>query len=627
MLQKLNERIQGVVAWVVIILVAVTFTLFGIDYYIQSRHESDAEVEVNGEPITKQAFELNYRRTRQMRDPALMTAALENQLKQQVLDEMIVSNVSMQAARKNGFEVDAAQANAAILSIPQFQQDGHFSADRYQQALSGAFFTPESFQKEVRQGMLLNQQRFAFIGTSFALPNEIKQFVKLYMQTRDYDYMQIPVLRFINQATVSPQEIDAYYKQHQKEFLSPEQVSVDYIRLSMADIKANIKISDQQVERYYEENQSNYYTPAQWKVAHILFAVPAESSAEDQQRIKQRAEATYNILQKNPAQFEQQVKTVSDDKISAMNGGVLPWIIAGQSAELDKALITLTTPGQIAPPVVSPHGYELFKLIDYKPATVKPLAEVKSAIRDQLLADVGQTQYAQALEKLSDLSYQTPDSLTPVAEALKLKIETTSPFSRQGGESDLTKNKQVINAAFSHDVLALGNNSEPVQLDNESVIVLRVNKHIPAAEKNLAEVNSAIAEKIALNKAKVVARQLGKEVLSMNQQTAQQDKLINENKLKWHTVTEAARDNDATLQAINDMAFGLSRIGAEIGKSLVSGDYVIVHLKKINDGKTKNLDKEQVASIAQQIEANYGMMDYDLYVSDLMSKAKIERHK
>jgi peptidyl-prolyl cis-trans isomerase D len=65
-------------------------------------------------------------------------------------------------SRSHGFEVSPAQANSAILSIPQFQQDGHFSKDKYQQALTGALFTPETFQKEVRQGMLLNQQRFCF---------------------------------------------------------------------------------------------------------------------------------------------------------------------------------------------------------------------------------------------------------------------------------------------------------------------------------------------------------------------------------------------------------------------------------------------------------------------------------
>ncbi len=69
-------------------------------------------------------------------------------------------------------------------------------------------YTPESFQKEVQQGMLLNQQRFAFIGTAFALPHEIKQFVKLYMQSRDYDYMQIPALRFVSPANISVKRSD-----------------------------------------------------------------------------------------------------------------------------------------------------------------------------------------------------------------------------------------------------------------------------------------------------------------------------------------------------------------------------------------------------------------------------------
>ncbi len=96
MLQKLNERIQGLVAWVVIILIAVTFTLFGIDYYLQSRQDSTAQIEVNGQPISKDIFELSYRRTRQLRDPLQLTPSVEKSLKQQVMDNLllIVSSTS-----------------------------------------------------------------------------------------------------------------------------------------------------------------------------------------------------------------------------------------------------------------------------------------------------------------------------------------------------------------------------------------------------------------------------------------------------------------------------------------------------------------------------------------------------
>ena len=77
---------------------------------------------------------------------------------------------------------------------------------------------------------------------------------------------------------------------------------------------------------------------------------------------------------------------------------------------------------------------------------------------------------------------------------------------------------------------------------------------------------------------------------------------------------------------VNDLAFGLARVDAKVGHSLANGDYVIVQLKQINDGTLRKQDKEQVASITQQIETNYGMMDYDLYVNDLRNKATIVRH-
>ncbi|STX29634.1 peptidyl-prolyl cis-trans isomerase D [Legionella beliardensis] len=623
MLQKLNERIQGVIAWVVIILIAVTFTLFGVDYYMQSHHVSDAEVTVNDQPISKQAFEVNYRRARQQRDPAQMTAASESALKKQVLEDMIVNEVSVQAARNNGFEVSSAQANAAIVSIPQFQQDGHFSAERYQLTLSGAMFTPESFQKEVRQGMLLNQQRFAFIGSAFAIPAEIKRFVKLYMQTRDYDYLQISASLFLNKAGITDEQINQYYQKHPKQFIAPEQVTIDFVRLSMQKLRDTIKVNDEAIKRYYNDNQNNFLNPAQWKVAHILFALAKDADSDVQAEVKQKAEEAYQALQNNPAQFTQWVKTMSADKLSVPSNGELPWIVAGQT-EFDKALSNLTQPGQISEPIKTSNGYEIFKLVAYKPATLKPLNEVNAEIAAQLKTEMAQTKYAQLLEQLTDLSYQTPDSLQPVAEELKLSIEKTEPFSRDGGQTDITKNKQVINTAFSHDVLVLGNNSEPVQLDNDNVIVLRVAQHIPAAKKPLAEVRESIINKLALQRAELKAKELGSTLLTNKDNTPSD--VVDAKHLVWHEVAQATRDTDKADAMINDLAFSLAKPNSQDGRRLMNGDYVIVRLKKINDGQYSSLDKEQRSSLAQQIEASYGLMDYDLYINSLVSNAKINRH-
>ncbi|MCL9682580.1 SurA N-terminal domain-containing protein [Legionella maioricensis] len=624
MLQKLNERIQGVVAWLVIILIAITFTLFGVDYYMQSHQTSDAKVVVNDKPITNQAFETNYRRTRAQQDMAQMTAGDEKNLQNQVLNQMITNEVTLQSARHYGFEVSAEQANAAIVNIPQFQEDGHFSTQRYQQALSGALFTPETFQNEVRQGMLLNQQRFAFMGSSFALPAEIKRFVRLYMQTRDYEYVIVPAARFEKEIKVSEDKISEYYKKHQKEFMTPEQVSIDYVMLSMGDIRSKIKISNEDVKRYYDENQSNFLTPAQWQVAHILFAVPDNASQEEMEQAQKKAEAAYNELKKNPDQFNQFVTSMSDDKLSLADKGVLPWITAGQS-EYGKLLSNLTQPGQISLPEKTKHGYEIFKLIAYKPVTTRSLAEVDSMIREQLLTDMAQAQYAQALEQLSDLSYQSPDSLKPVSDALGLKIQHSEPFSRFSGTKSLTKNKQVSNAAFSHDVLDLGNNSDPVQLNNDSVIVLRVNTHIPTKEQPLATVHNEIEKILAKKLAEAKAKKIGAALLNPVEDKQQQE-LMSVNQLQWQAVVNAARDNDKSNALINDLAFNLLRPESRDGVILENGDYVVVKLKRINDGQLSTLDQEQRNSLIQQIESSYGMMDYDLYVNSLMKHAQIVKH-
>ncbi|MCW8385899.1 SurA N-terminal domain-containing protein [Fluoribacter dumoffii] len=625
MLQKLNERIQGVVAWLVVILIGITFTLFGVDYYLQSRQTTNAKVTVNGEPVTMQSFENNYRRARSMQDIEQMTAADEKKLQNQVLDQMVTNAVLVQAALKNGFDVSSNQANAAILNIPQFQEDGHFSAQKYQQALNAALFTQSSFQNEVKQGMLLNQQRFAFMGSSFALPDEIDRFVSLYMQSRDYDYLTVPASAFEKNVHISPAEIASYYKEHKKDFMSPEKVSLDYVTLSMHDIKNQIKVSEDDAKRYYEDNQSSYLIPASWQVAHILFAVPGDASQADLEKAQKKANDAYQLLLKKPDQFDHLVATLSDDKLSVADKGVLPWITAGGQNNYNQILSGLTKPGQISPPEKTKHGYEIFKLVAYKPVSKKSFSEVASAIKEQLINEAAQTKYTQALEQLSDLSYQTPDSLQPVAEALNLKIEQTQPFSRSAGIDAITKNKQIINTAFSHDVLDLRNNSEPIQIDNDSVVVIRVNQHWAEKEQPLENVEDQINKILVKKTAEAKAKEIGMSLLNPVEDKQQQE-LIHTNNLSWKSVVKSTRDNDKVETDINDVAFNLLRPENRSGLVLPNGDYVVVRLKQIHDGKLSTLDREQQDSLIQQIEASYGMMDYDLYVKSLINRAQIERH-
>ncbi|MGV3739920.1 MAG: SurA N-terminal domain-containing protein [Gammaproteobacteria bacterium] len=617
MLQKLSDRIQGMVAWIIIGLVTITFTLFGLDYYLQSRHPADVKVKINGHVITKEDYELNYRRLSQTQGQDALTPEQEKELKQQVLSEMMVNAVSVAAARNHGFEVDGRQATDAILQIPQFQEDGHFSASRYTQALNNAFFTPQTFQQEVRQGMLLNQQRFALIGTEFVLPNELNQFVKLSMQTRDYQYTIIKAADFINKEQVSPEEEKQYYQAHQKQFMTKEQVSLDYIRLSLQSIKDKIKITPDQIARYYEDNKSNYLMPAQWQLAYVRFPISEEqqNDAEAVEKIKQIATKWYETVSEKPEQFDLIAKKTAKAKQAQL--GELPTVIAGQSA-LDQYLINLTQPGQISAPIRTKQGYEVLQLKSYKPATIQALSEVKNLIAEQLQQEAAQQQYAALEDHLSELSYQNPDSLEAIASTLQVPLQHTGLFMQghPNQQDPITQYPAVMQAAFSSDVLTYGNNSEPIQLDVDSLVVLRIRQHIPAALQDLTQVKAVIDSVLLKDKASLAAEKYGK---SLAQRAA---KKLPET-LHWQHVNGVSRDSDVSDAQINELAFAMNEVGQYAGQELQNGDFVLVNLLKISDGKADLEDKEQMHNLTQQLESSYGLMDYDLYISHLMAQAKI----
>ncbi len=618
MLQKLNERIQGVVSWIIVIIISITFAIFGIDYFLQNRHSAAAiEAKVNNQVISKRDYDINLRRILQMQDREGLSEVNEQAIKQQVLDDMISNVVTVQSAAKNGFLVTNDQANIAILSIPQFQEKGQFSNSRYSQALNNALYTHESFQEEVKKGMLINQQRFALVGTEFALPDELDKFVKLYTQKRDYQYLVIPANSFRDKVNVSEKDIEEYYNKHEKEYYYPEQISLQYVKISADDVRKKTQISEDKLLRHYEDNKSSYLSPAKWKVARILL----KTTPEKDSAVKEKATNLAKYLQEHPEKFVEEYTKESDDKMN--QDGTLPEIVAGDS-DLDKYLLELTKPKQISEAIPTDEGYAIFKLLAYTPAKVRDFAEVRDSINEQLIVENVQNKYSELLEKLADLSYQTPDSLDMVSKLLNLEIMQTELFDKNGGNTELTKNKNLLKSAFSHEVLELGNNSEPVQIDNDSVIVLRVLKHIPASKMQLSNLKEEIRQLITEEQAQKLAIKFGEELIAKHDKLAQTTPvMISGKQIQWITVNDASRDNSQVYPGVNELAFSLAQHAKMAGKLISDGNYVVVSLNKVKDGSLNNLDKEQIASINQQLESSYGLMDYNLYINGLMQKAKV----
>lgn len=618
MLQKLNERIKGIVAWVVVLLIAFTFFMFGLDYFFQIRSSasSTAIAEVNGQPISAVLFEQFYRRLRQQ-EPSNLPAHADEVLKKQVVEELIVNTATLSAARRAGFYVSPAQVAASIIQIPQFQENGKFSSAKYQQVLAASLFTTETLQKEVEQGMLINQQRFAFVGSVFVLPTEVEWYAKLLFETRDYDYTILSLQSFIDKVKLDENALRAYHKAHAQELMTPARVSLDYVLLSVEQFKSAATVSEADVRQYYQDNLSAFKIPPRWKVAHLLYAFPEGATLQQQMQVKQKIEQAYQHLIRNPAVFQDWVKQHSDDRLSAQQGGLLPWLSPGQS-EFDEMLMTLNQVGQLSQPFRTKRGYEMLKLLDYTPSKVTPLDQAQEVIRRQLSNEVAQKNYAKALEALGELSYQSPETLEPVSKTLHLPILHTKPFSSAGGTEWITQQPEVQRLAFSSDVKELGNNSEPIQVNPSTVAVIRVKEQFPATVQAFEAVRPKIEAILKEEAAKKEMMQLGNEIKQKHTDLPAQ--------YRWLSVTRESHVGESKNPIMRDLAFSLPKMHQLQGQFLPNGDYVIVRLKAIYPGAWTALDQTQRQALQKQLESTYGEMDYDLYIKEVVDAATIKRY-
>ena len=171
MLQTIRQRFQGWVAGIIVGIIAITFVFWGIQSYLQSRSVHASNIVVDKVDISHHEFERVYRQMLdQHRTEAvdqthdyLLTSQQDAQLKQQAAEFLINNTVLQQAALHSGFHVSLQQAESVLVQLPAFQQDGKFSVPKFQQILSKALYSPQTFMMRIQQGMLINQMRAGFM--------------------------------------------------------------------------------------------------------------------------------------------------------------------------------------------------------------------------------------------------------------------------------------------------------------------------------------------------------------------------------------------------------------------------------------------------------------------------------
>ena len=615
MLTKIREKAQGAFAWGILILICVPFALWGINNYLDTGKE--AAVASVGD---KDFYQRDVNKAYEQYSQNFQGLGIDEQaIKAQALQKLIKDEVLLQYVHAEGLVVTDDEARDFIKGLPYFQVDGKFSDKQFKSLLSSQRISSAEFVSRIKNALIMEQFQHSIVDSSFATQYDVESFFKIQNQLRDVDYVTIPVQPLKEQPTA--EEISAYYQQHQDLYSTPEQVSVESVALSLEEIAKKVVVTDEKLKAFYEEQKDQFTTPERRKISHILFMV--NDKITEKQALEKALKAKQDLASKD---FSALAAEVSDDKLTAKKGGDLGLFNVGVMEKAFEESASTLKLGEVSNPVRSAFGYHLIKVTELVPGDIKSFDSVKNEVTLAYQKAQAENAFYEAGQKLTEMSYEHPDNLQTVADALNVSVQKSALFTKEKGEG-IAADEKVRNAAFSEEVLQ-GNNSASIELGADRLVVVRLLEHKVAAKRDLNEVKQEVAAVLSKEKAQLLTVQKAQQIKERLQAGESIQAVANENKLEIKAEKGLARGKNKLPEQLSEAIFKAAKpVGGKPSvfiAVLPSGEQVLVSLTKVTAGIMSEDDKKQMELAKKNIANAFGQTEFNQVLNSLQVEADVE---
>lgn len=283
--------------------------------------------------------------------PEAQRRAFSQEMRREALERLINEEVVFQVAQKKGVLAADGEVRDLLLQIPQFQENGRFRRDRYQNYLSNVGMTSEEFERRIRKQIVMQKLQELFVGSAIPSREELER-------NRSLSNMKVNV-RF---AEITRDNLE-----------KPELISA-------AEVTSYAQANAAAIEQYYNSNKIEFTAGEKVKARHILIRVDEKQpDAQAKQKASDlRAKATVQ-------NFAQLATQNSDDPGSKSKGGDLGDFERGRMMpEFEEAAFALKE-GEISTPVKTDFGYHLIYVEKKTPSQTTSLADATPTIARKLL--------------------------------------------------------------------------------------------------------------------------------------------------------------------------------------------------------------------------------------------------
>lgn len=484
MLDTLRSAAGTWVAKLLLLLLVVSFAIWGISGQLTHGFGSSAVVTAGRTSVTPAEFRLAYDRqlsilSQQFGQRITREQATALGIDNQVLAQLVTGAILDEQARKLGLGVSDIHIATLTGEDPAFHgPDGRFDRQQFDYVLRQVGMRPQDYFHN-REQVAIRQQIVESVSNGLKAPDAFLRAVALYRgEDRTVDYLMLSPSLLGTIEEPSDSILSAWFEEHKKNYAAPEFRKFSYVKLEPEDIADESAITDEQVSKDYEERKSHYTTPEMRTIEQILFKSPEAAKAA---RDSLASGATFEKIAENEGKSSADLLlgTFSRDQVA------------------DKAVAEAAfslAPSQVSDVVQSAFGPVLLRVTEIKPEVVRPLAEVAPEIRKELAL-------AEANRILLDVHDSYEDaraggaSLREAAEQRGLKVQTVEAIDRAGQKpdgtvvSDLPQSRDLLAAVFDTDVNV---ENSPIQTGANGYVFYEVEDITPARDRTLDEVRAKV---------------------------------------------------------------------------------------------------------------------------------------
>lgn len=593
-------------AVLVLICVAMALTLAPVGGIGGSNTGSpDAVATVGGQDISVMAVRQQFaQQTRGQNIPQYMQGLYLHQ----VLDQMVFKRLLAMEADRLGIQVTPDEVTQRIKQLlpTAFPGGVWVGAERYAQEVEvrTGMSVPE-FEDYVSFAVLVDKFKFLVTDGISVTPQEVEARYRYTNEKVQLDYVEIKPSDLQSSVNPTDTELSAYFTKNEAQYQAPEKRSAKYALLDLNQLKQSIKVSDADVQAYYQQHLDDYKVENRVNVAHILFNTLGKTDAEVA-LIKVQAQKVDDQV-KHGANFEDLAKKYSEDANTKSKGGVIGWIVAGQTAPaFEKAAFSLPKDG-VSDLVQTPYSFDIIKVLDKEEAHTKSLGEVKDSIANTLTQEKLNSEEGDLSDKLAAAVRQSnQQGIDAIAKQFNLQTGETPLVSVTEPVGDLGSTPALQEALFS---LHPGELSQPISI-NRGYVILSVDKIVAEHQGTLAEVRDRVLADYRKQKAQDLAGQKAQELVKDAKNGTAFDKAAKSLGLGVKTtdpITRTSQVGDIGPATELEAAFNMNE-GQTGGPVLLNGNWVVYKVKskqgaspedfaKAKDGLEKEIlaDKQRAA--------------------------------